>query len=92
MFNIAEFDYADLVKHQLILRERIGTRMLHADCEAKYLSEKAKYVSTKDPRPIDKEWIKLLKESLDKVKGSFAIANKNFNQALEELTEGNERE
>lgn len=85
LYRVTEFDYSELVKHQQVLREKIRARMHHANCEEQYLKEKAKYATVKNHKASENDWIKILEEAYDKARGAYAVANKNFNRALEEL-------
>ena len=83
LYRVTEFDYSELVKHQQVLREKIRTRMLHADYEQAFYASSAKLFSSQNP--IDRDWHEVVSEGYERAKGASAIANKNFNKALEEL-------
>lgn len=83
LYRVTEFDKGELKMHEAILGERIRTRMLRADYEQEFYASSAKLFSSQNP--IDRDWHEVVSEGYERAKGSSAIANKNFNKALEEL-------
>ena len=86
LYRLTEFNEGELKMHEVVLSEKIRTRMLHAYYESEFLVSRAKLSSSKAPSQIERDWHKVVSEGLERAKGASAIANKNFNKALEELT------
>ena len=84
LYRLTEFNEGELKMHEVVLSEKIRTRMLHADYEQAFYVSSAKLYSSQNP--IDRDWHEVVSGGYERAKGSIAIANKNFNKALEELT------